>query len=108
MTEPTRADAPRSRSLAVLAVPLLIVVVLLAVAYGMGYLEIGLILVVLLPFALPASPSTCGPSGAATSSHVQPQKSRKPTRRRPSSVIVDMSTICRACSSTGTSVSSSR
>jgi fatty acid desaturase len=54
MTEPTRADAPRSRSLAVMAVPLLIVVVLLAVAYGMGYLEIGLILVVLLPFALPA------------------------------------------------------
>ena len=54
MTEPTRAGATRSRSLAVLAVPLLIVGVLLAVAYGLGYLEIGLILVVLLALALPA------------------------------------------------------
>jgi hypothetical protein len=54
MTEPTRADAPRSRSLAVLAIPLLIVVALLALAYGLGYVEVGLILVVLLPFALPA------------------------------------------------------
>ena len=54
MTEPTTADTPHSRPLAALAVPLLIVVLVLAVALGMGYLEIGLVLVLLLPFALPA------------------------------------------------------
>ena len=54
MTEPTSAETPRRRSFAALAIPLLIVVLVLAVAYGMGYLEIALVLVVLLPFAVPA------------------------------------------------------
>ena len=54
MTEPGAAGPPRSRPLAALAIPLLIVVLVLAAAYGMGYLEIGLLLVLLIPFVLPA------------------------------------------------------
>ena len=54
MTEPTNAETPHRRPLAALAIPLLIVVLVLAVAFGLGYLEIGLVLLLVLPFAVPA------------------------------------------------------
>jgi hypothetical protein len=54
MTEPQATGAPRSRPLAALAIPLLLVVLVLATLFGLGYLEIGLVLLLLLPFAVPA------------------------------------------------------